>query len=535
MSDHCPLVLGLQDGVKGKRRFHFESYWTRLPEFLDTVKNSWDAPVRNSGPLERISIKLKRLTRALQSWSAKNVGHIKTQLALAREVLHRLEMAQDMRQLSTEEDWLRRELKRHCLSLASFERTIARLRSQIRYLKDGDANTIFHKQAAFRNRKYYIPKLIDGDRVATTQEDKHEVMHSFYENLIGKAAERPLSLDLQAFHRSGMDLSMLDSPTTEEEVWTTIKSFPSGRAPGPHGYTGRFSKECWPVIKADFMAAIIKLQQGNARGLGLLNAAYITLILKKLDVVSAKDFRPISLVHSFNKLVTKILANRLAPLLNSMVSTNQSTFIRGRSIHDNFILVQQTVKVLHRQKVPNLFLKLDIFKAFDSVSWSFLLEVLSHLGFGISWCNLISHLLSTSSTRVMLNGEPGKIIHLQRGLRQGNPLSPMLFILVMDVLNILFVKAGEEGLLQPLSHRISGQRLSLYADDVALFIKPVEEELQVTRELLNAFGLASGLQTNLLKSSIITIHCAEGSLSTVCDTIPCTISEFSYLFGFAII
>jgi len=280
------------------------------------------------------------------------------------------------------------------------------------------------------------------------------------------------------------------------------------------------------VIKSDFMAAIITLQQGNARGLGLLNAAYITLIPKKDDAMLAKDFRPISLVHSFAKLITKILANRLAPHLNSVVATNQSAFIRGRSIHDNFILVQQTVKVLHRQKVPSLFLKLDISKAFDSVAWSFLLEVLSHLGFGISWCNLISNLLSTSSTRVLINGEPGNVIQHQRGLRQGDPLSPMLFILVMDVLNSLFVKAGEEGLLQPLSQRISGQRLSLYADDVALFIRPIEDELEVTKEILNAFGMASGLRTNLHKSSIIPIRCDDVSLEPVRDTLPCTVAEF---------
>lgn len=146
-----------------------------------------------------------------------------------------------------------------------------------------------------------------------------------------------------------------------------------------------------------------------------------------------------------------------------MVSSNRSAFVKGRSIHDNFILVQQTVKVLHRQRVPSPFLKLDISKAFDSVSWVFLMGVLSHLGFGRSWCNLVSHLLSTSSTRILLNGEPGKIIQHQRGLRQDDPLSPMLFILVMDVLNSLAVKAGMEGLLQPLSQRVSGQRLSLYA------------------------------------------------------------------------
>lgn len=111
MSDHCPLVLGLNDSIKGKKQFLFESYWIQFPDFLDTVANSWAEPVRVACPLERISIKLKRLTRVLQSWSAKKVGHIKTQLALAREVLHRLEMAQDHRLLMPDEDWLRRELK----------------------------------------------------------------------------------------------------------------------------------------------------------------------------------------------------------------------------------------------------------------------------------------------------------------------------------------------------------------------------------------------------------------------------------------
>lgn len=89
-----------------------------------------------------------------------------------------------------------------------------------------------------------------------------------------------------------------------------------------------------------------------------------TLIPKEADASCAKDFRPISLIHSFAKLIAKILANRLAPLLSSLVATNQSAFVRGRCIHDNSILVQQTIKSLHRHKVPSLFLKLDISKAF---------------------------------------------------------------------------------------------------------------------------------------------------------------------------
>ena len=113
----------------------------------------------------------------------------------------------------------------------------------------------------------------------------------------------------------------------------------------------------------------------------MLNSAYITLIPKKTEADQVKDFRPISLVHSFAKLVTKMLANRLASRLDQMVSPNQSAFIKNRLIQDNFMLVQQTVRFLHSQKQPRFLLKLDITKAFDSVSWSFVLEVLGKLGF----------------------------------------------------------------------------------------------------------------------------------------------------------
>jgi len=181
--------------------------------------------------------------------------------------------------------------------------------------------------------------------------------------------------------------------------------------------------------------------------LWLLNSAYITLLPKKPDADLVKDFRPISLVHNFAKLVTKVLANRLAGRLDEMVSPNQSAFIKKRFIQDNFMMVQQTVKFLHNQKQPRILLKLDITKAFDSVSWAFLLEVLRKLGFGSRWRDLVCALLTSSSTQVLLNGTPGDFIQHKRGLRQGDPLSPMLFILVMDVLNWLVTRASEAGLL----------------------------------------------------------------------------------------
>jgi hypothetical protein len=110
--------------------------------------------------------------------------------------------------------------------------------------------------------------------------------------------------------------------------------------------------------------------------------------------------------------VTKILSNRLAPLLPSLISANQSAFTRGRNIHDNYIFVQQMVRALHK-KEAHVLLKLDISKAFDSISWPFLLvlETMKYVGFAQRWCNLICLLLSTSSTRILVNGEPGMPVH----------------------------------------------------------------------------------------------------------------------------
>jgi hypothetical protein len=186
------------------------------------------------------------------------------------------------------------------------------------------------------------------------------------------------------------------------------------------------------------MAAVEYLRFGNAHSLGLLNSAYLVLIPKKTDALSARDFRPISLIHSFAKLVTKLLANRLGPHLQKLVAANQSAFVKGRSIHDNYMMVQHSIKSLHKKRVSSLFLKLDISKAFDSVSWAFLIEVLSHLGFGNIWRNLISNLLASSSTQVLLNGSPGLPIRHRRGLRQGDPLSPMLFVLSWMSLAVCF-------------------------------------------------------------------------------------------------
>lgn len=128
---------------------------------------------------------------------------------------------------------------------------------------------------------------------------------------------------------------------------------------------------------------------------------------------------------------------------------------------------------------PLLFLKLDFVKAFDSVHWDYLLEVLRAFGFSSRWCDLIALSLGSSSSKVLLNGMPGRNIYHRKGLRQGYALAHMLFILALEPLQRLFAIAMDHGLLSVVLHHAAKMRTSLYADDAALFLNLVASEIQV--------------------------------------------------------
>jgi hypothetical protein len=168
-------------------------------------------------------------------------------------------------------------------------------------------------------------------------------------------------------------------------------------------------------------------------------------------------------------LISNVLANQLSPQLMMLVHGSQSVFIAGRYIHDNFRFVWSAARLLHSQNRACVLLKIDIMKAFYLVSWSFLLEILHLVGFPVAWRNWVAALLYSTSTKIIFNGSPGDSIIHYRGLCQGDPLSPMLFLLVMEVLSALIHKTDEFSMLQALGANVIPHWASLYADDLILF------------------------------------------------------------------
>lgn len=159
--------------------------------------------------------------------------------------------------------------------------------------------------------------------------------------------------------------------------------------------------------------------------------------------------------------------------------------------------------------VPRKLLKLDIARTFDYVSSAFLLEVLRNLGFGRRWRKWISILLSSASTCIMINGTSRPPIWHRKGLRQDDPLSSMLFIIMIDVLNTMIQHAVSTSILQRLTNRHMTSSVSLYADDVVVFCRPDPYDLGAIRVLLSVFGVAFGLMTNYAKCSATPIRCDD--------------------------
>ncbi|GJU10686.1 RNA-directed DNA polymerase, eukaryota [Tanacetum coccineum] len=227
------------------------------------------------------------------------------------------------------------------------------------------------------------------------------------------------------------------------------------------------------------------------------NSSFIALILKIQDAKFVKDFRPISLIGSTYKIISKILANRLCLVLPDLISDVQSAFVANRQILDGPFILNELMSWCKHTKFKGMIFKVDFEKAFDSVKWDYLDETLKSFGFGLKWRNWISGCLNNAKGSVLVNGNPTKEFQFFKGLKQGDPLSPFLFILIMETLHLSFKRIINAGLYRGIS--INGSLMLshlFYADDVVFVSEWKDSNIHILLNVLKCFFLASGLKIN---------------------------------------
>ncbi|GKA57981.1 RNA-directed DNA polymerase, eukaryota, reverse transcriptase zinc-binding domain protein [Tanacetum coccineum] len=250
------------------------------------------------------------------------------------------------------------------------------------------------------------------------------------------------------------------------------------------------------------------------------------------DCNMVKDFRPISLVGSLYKIISKILANRLVGVLSDIVSDVQSAFIAERQIlHGPFIL-NEVLRWCKVKKKQALIFKVDFEKAYDSVRWDFLDEVLSKFGFGDKWRKWIQACLMTSRGSILINGSPTEEFQFGKGLKQGDPLAPFLFILIMESLHLSFQRVVEAGMFQGL--HLGGEVIlshMFYADDAVFVGQWSEGNINSLVHVLDCFNLVSGLKINMKKSKIMGMHVKSDKVNTAATKLGCLVLKvpFTYL------
>jgi hypothetical protein len=383
-------------------------------------------------------------------------------------------------------------------------------RSRESWLKEGDSNTrYFHSCASHRKRHNSILAVrSDVEELITDPEQIGNQFTAYYQELFTAALLEDVDTVLDGIQSSVTNEmnQALVSHFIEDEVILAMKQMAPLKAPGPDGMPPVFYQSYWHVVGKDITAAVLYcLHSGKL--LPSLNHTYVKLIPKIKCPEKVTEYMPISLCNVLYKLISKVLANRLKKILPHIIFESQSAFIPGRLITENILIAFETLHHMHNKragKVGSMALKLDMSKAYDRVEWSFLKQVMVRMGFHGRWISLIMECISFVSYSLFINGEPTGHITPTRGLRQGDPICPYLFLLCAEGLNGLIQKATLQGDIHGVSLCTRGPKITnmFFVDDNLLFCRASIRECHKIQEILIIYEKALGQQLNRAKTTL---------------------------------
>ncbi|XP_040956169.1 uncharacterized protein [Gossypium hirsutum] len=298
----------------------------------------------------------------------------------------------------------------------------------------------------------------------------------------------------------------LNARFTKEEIREALLGMGPTKAPGEDGFPALFFQKCWPIVGDDISNFCFqRLNEGM--DFHSINKTNIVLIPKIQNPSSVTHFRPISLCNVIYKLIAKAIANRLKGIIHKCIDLAQSAFVPGRLISDNVLLAYEILHTLKRKRLGKkgfMAVKLDMSKAFDRVEWGFVRGVMGKMGFDPRLINLVLNCVSSVSYSVCFNENMGKTFLPSRGLRQGDPLSPFLFLICGEGLSSLMRLAQEENILKGVKASRRGPAIShlLFADDCILFVEATDRGSYSLKQTLQEYETSSGQRVNFEKSSV---------------------------------
>ena len=429
-SDHKPILICLNGIPRSRNKpWRFEHMWLEEEGCRDTVEAAWQFNAPGQA-MSRVEGKINHCQTKLKWWSRMEIGNVTKLLKDKKVALRKAEEEA----IAGGSIYRVNRLKREINDLLSKEEKMWKQRSRALWLHEGDRNTrYFHSRATHRYGRNRIEALENALGEKCVEENGiANILVDFYQNLFTSASPSRIEEALEATPRVVTDEmnQTLVAPFVKAEVEIALSQMEALKSPGPDGMPPLFFQQFWPIIWDEVADAVLTcLNTGSIPP--SINQTFITLIPKVKSPVRVSEYRPIALCNILYKLISKVIANRLKNILPSIISETQSAFQSSKAISDNILIAFETLHHMKNQKSKKLgfmALKLDMSKAYDPVEWSYLVKIMEKLGFCEKWVSLVHECISTVSYSILVNGEPRGDIRPSKGIRQGDPLSPCLFL-----------------------------------------------------------------------------------------------------------
>ncbi|KAL3690555.1 hypothetical protein R1sor_016864 [Riccia sorocarpa] len=517
ISDHCPVIMELWV-VEGSRGNHgWKSYMKIAVDDLKDQNNrtkvvaAWkNHPVNCSDPRIRWDLAWRRVKRVLKDAR----GEKKAQ-EVSREDLESIHAEWRLR-IETEDSEKNKEGLR--LSLAMLkekdhqEASLWKMRSQVKWLTEGDAPSKYFFaiwQSKLKHETIRSLQLEDG----TVLEDRAGILQeigSFYRKLYmeegdppGAVEERARVLSLITKQVKQEDNLRIETTPTVQELEDCVKHLAKDKAPGLDGVSADVLRELWDEAK-DLCLEMLETFWATEQLTTSAKKGVIKIIPKNDDTHKLTNWRPLTLTGINYKLASKLLADRLKPLLPGLISGQQTGFVPGRTIFDNILALKLGEEWALETGQEAFFLKLDFIKAYDRIRHVFLWDTLKAMGFSDKVIKLFQGLMHEAEATVHHDGEFSEVFKLEREVRQGCPLAPFLFSLSTEPLMLMLQEAAELQRIEEIKISEHKQLLhSLFADDTGLCLRATEENFWAAKEIVDRFEMISGARLNVAKSLII--------------------------------